>query len=50
MAAMPGSPVRGLSGRESLDPPIGTQMASEDIQVPNLHHFVLILLWSLLRT
>lgn len=50
MAAMPWSPVRGLSGKESLDLPIRTQMANEDILVPSLPHFVLILLWSLLSS
>lgn len=41
VAGMPGSPVRGLSWRDSLEPPIRAQMANEDIQVPNSPHFVL---------
>lgn len=34
MAAMPGSPVRGLPGRESLDPPARTQMAMKTFKSP----------------
>lgn len=41
MTAIPSSLVRGLSERESLDPPIRTQMANEVIQVPNSPHFIL---------
>lgn len=34
MAAMPSSPVRGLPGRESLDPPTRTQMAMKSFKSP----------------